>query len=308
MAQQQNPFILRDVKTGEKHPVLPEGLRVGRASQSDITLNYEDVSRDHAALWIQEGQLYIRDEGSTNGTWVNEERIVAARALQPGDQVRIGDTIFEVAMETAPSISVEKAIGSGVAAAQPGNRPVVPITIAGGVVVVVLVALMIRMLRVTVPPAETPTLIPTPAATATSTVKPTMTATPNPTEAPTRAVPPAPQAVAPELMAPKQGREYQNPIIFQWRGSLSGNQAYRVTAYHRASGQMVQSGLLTSQEWARGLPAEKFGEWRWTVSVMEGGQAVATSDEWMFWFQPYPGSGEEEPEETPAPPTDTPEF
>jgi hypothetical protein len=109
----------------------------------------------------------------------------------------------------------------------------------------------------------------------------------------------APQAVQPELIAPSQGREYSNPIIFQWSGSLSGAQAYQVTAYHPESDYQIQSGLLLGQEWNTGLPAERFGEWRWTVAVIDGGQAAATSAEWTFWFQPFPrNSG---PKDTPTP-------
>jgi hypothetical protein len=49
--------------------------------------------------------------------------------------------------------------------------------------------------------------------------------------------------------------------------------------------------LLTDQSWTADLPADKYGEWRWTVSVVQGGRAVTTSSEWMFWFNPFPGGG-----------------
>jgi serine/threonine protein phosphatase PrpC len=100
-----------------------------------------------------------------------------------------------------------------------------------------------------------------------------------------------PIPVVPVLVAPTQGENQQNPIVFRWRGSLSGSQAYRVIAYHIKSGGqdwVVPSELLTAQEWTTGLPAERFGEWRWTVSVIQEGKVVATSDEWMFWFNPIP--------------------
>jgi hypothetical protein len=90
---------------------------------------------------------------------------------------------------------------------------------------------------------------------------------------------------------PAQGAESGNPIAFQWSGALRGGQVYQVRAYHPESDYRIQSGLLLSEEWNSGLPAERFGEWRWTVAVIDGGQAVATSAEWMFWFQPLPGAG-----------------
>jgi hypothetical protein len=104
----------------------------------------------------------------------------------------------------------------------------------------------------------------------------------------------------PQLIAPAQGEEYSNPIVFQWSGWLTGGQTYQVTAYHRESGYRIESGLLLGEEWNTGLPAERFGEWRWTVAVIDGGQAVAVSEEWMFWFQPFPGNRESKDTPTPG--------
>jgi hypothetical protein len=63
---------------------------------SDVVLPDEMVSRQHATVWVQAGRLYIRDDGSTNGTWVNERRISAPTLLRPGDRVRLGQTVLEV--------------------------------------------------------------------------------------------------------------------------------------------------------------------------------------------------------------------
>jgi hypothetical protein len=72
------------------------------------------------------------------------------------------------------------------------------------------------------------------------------------------------------------------------------------------SGYVVQSELQVASSWAYAMPAEKFGEWRWRVSVVQGGQAVADSSEGMFWFDPQVGGGGgeggEKPTEPPPPP------
>jgi serine/threonine protein kinase len=148
-------------------------------------------------------------------------------------------------------------------------------------------------------PTNTPTRTPTPAATATHTrTSPTLTRRPTYT--------PTPPAVALELVAPAQGCTFPNPITFQWRGSLSAGQAYQVTARHPGSNYAIQSELLTDQNWSAHLPAERYGEWRWTVSVVEDGSAVITSSERMFWFQPGGGGGGDgnggEGTSTPPPP------
>jgi serine/threonine protein kinase len=169
-------------------------------------------------------------------------------------------------------------------------------------------------------PTRTPTHTPTPTPRATKTPRPTSTPmdTPRPTSTPmdtprpspvaTDTPPPptaiptaAPQVVEPVLVMPTQGGEYKNPITFQWNGSLSADQAYQVTAYHNDSQTVLQSELLTDPSWIGNLPADKYGEWRWRVSVVQGGSALTTSPEWMFWFTPFPGGGE--PSGPPAEPT-----
>jgi hypothetical protein len=59
-----------------------------------------EASRRHASL-IPEGQsVNVEDLGSTNGTFVNGEKLVGARVLVPGDRLRIGATVLEVALSS----------------------------------------------------------------------------------------------------------------------------------------------------------------------------------------------------------------
>jgi len=108
-------------------------------------------------------------------------------------------------------------------------------------------------------------------------------------------------------MAPEGGGEFKNPITFQWSGSLGAGEAYQVTAFHPGSDYTIQGDLLTTPEWTTDLPGDRYGEWRWTVSVVRGGSAVATSSEWMFWFNPFMGveppsePGQPEPTSTKTP-------
>ena len=50
----------------------------------------------HARLFRQKDQLWVEDLGSTNGTYVNSERITQARRLGKGDVLQAGSTVFEV--------------------------------------------------------------------------------------------------------------------------------------------------------------------------------------------------------------------
>jgi len=62
---------------------------VGRNLEADIFLDDITVSRDHARFHVDGGRLSVQDLGSTNGTYVNRERVDAA-ALSAGDEVIIG--------------------------------------------------------------------------------------------------------------------------------------------------------------------------------------------------------------------------
>jgi hypothetical protein len=96
------PIVLRIVKgmpTDGRYPVSRE-LRVGRSRESDIFLVDPSVSRMHATLELHGNNVVVRDAGSTNGTFVNGER-VQVRTLQPGDRVAFGKT--EMAVETQES-------------------------------------------------------------------------------------------------------------------------------------------------------------------------------------------------------------
>ncbi len=160
------------------------------------------VSRQHATIWIYENQLYIRDEGSTNGTWVNEQRIFGPTPLKPGDQVRLGQTVLEVIGTTAGKTVVAL---PGVAPGPPGVAPSRPAPTSsrwlwiGGIGLLVLCAalalvggLLLARQRggrlFSLGPAPTPTFTPTP----TPTLIPTFTPTPTPTLTPTFTPTPTP--------------------------------------------------------------------------------------------------------------------
>lgn len=70
--------------------ILANGVTtVGRHPESDIFLDDVTVSRHHCRFSAVGGALSIEDSGSTNGTYVNDERIDSAE-LRPGDELLIG--------------------------------------------------------------------------------------------------------------------------------------------------------------------------------------------------------------------------
>jgi hypothetical protein len=75
---------------------LADELTVGRAGGCQITLDDTYVSQLHARLFRREGQLYVEDLGSTNGTYLNRKKVTAPIAIRKGDRLQIGKTVMEL--------------------------------------------------------------------------------------------------------------------------------------------------------------------------------------------------------------------
>jgi hypothetical protein len=65
---------------------------IGRSEDSDIFLVDPSVSRNHATMKIDDGRVSLTDHGSTNGSYVNGERITGARNVTAGDVLTFGNT------------------------------------------------------------------------------------------------------------------------------------------------------------------------------------------------------------------------
>src|SRR3954451_17830575 len=88
-------FISGKYQGGEFPIVNDKPIIVGRSSDLDMVLVEDMVSRKHARIAMQQEQIWIEDLGSTNGTFVNGEKIKRAR-LKEGDRVLIGTSILKV--------------------------------------------------------------------------------------------------------------------------------------------------------------------------------------------------------------------
>jgi diguanylate cyclase (GGDEF)-like protein len=79
---------------GRRIPLSADEYVMGRVEAADIVVPRESVSRRHALLACEQGGWFIEDLSSTNGSFVNEARVVR-QALSDGDQLRIGDAIYK---------------------------------------------------------------------------------------------------------------------------------------------------------------------------------------------------------------------
>ncbi len=69
---------------------------IGRSHDCEPRLNLHRISRHHLRLEIDGDRILVEDLGSTNGTFVNEERLTGPAELKPGDRLHIADYAFRV--------------------------------------------------------------------------------------------------------------------------------------------------------------------------------------------------------------------
>lgn len=111
--------VLEGLERGRVYDDLQTPVSIGREEDNDIQLNDERVSRIHAKLQEDRGQIILTDLNSTNGSRVNGHP-VQLRVLQPGDHVQIGRCILLYGSDAQIAEHAAK-IGVEVAALTPLN-------------------------------------------------------------------------------------------------------------------------------------------------------------------------------------------
>lgn len=86
--------VIYGPELGKKYNLNAASLVIGRSSKCDIQIDQESISRNHSKIINTGKAVLIRDLGSTNGTYVNDD-LVDERVLRDGDLIKIGRTIFK---------------------------------------------------------------------------------------------------------------------------------------------------------------------------------------------------------------------
>lgn len=91
------PYLLAEGGSLHGQPLriqpAPGGLTLGRGPDNDVVLDSMMASRHHAQVMPEGAQYVLYDRDSTNGTYVNDQRVYR-HTLAPGDRVQIGDCVF----------------------------------------------------------------------------------------------------------------------------------------------------------------------------------------------------------------------
>ncbi|PZR16621.1 MAG: hypothetical protein DI536_05535 [Archangium gephyra] len=101
-------FISGKYQGGEFPLKGDKQLIIGRSSELDIVLVEDMVSRKHAKITLTGGKITIEDLGSTNGTFVNGEKVKTSR-LKEGDRILVGTSILKLVKAGANAVELSDA-------------------------------------------------------------------------------------------------------------------------------------------------------------------------------------------------------
>jgi len=94
MAAQSYQLVMRSgPNPGQTFELSQNELTIGRDIGNTIVINDAEISRKHARLFAQSGGYVIEDTGSTNGTFVNGQRLMGPHLLRPGEVIFFGETV-----------------------------------------------------------------------------------------------------------------------------------------------------------------------------------------------------------------------
>lgn len=129
--------VTKGPNIGKTFELAKAKVSIGRDDMMDIVFNIAEVSRTHAEIFREGDDYFIRDLGSTNGTYVNKKKVTTRHKLQPGDIIMLGDAVHitfkgmydpEATMVSQPDFEDQDATVPGVAPSEWKQAPPQPQT------------------------------------------------------------------------------------------------------------------------------------------------------------------------------------
>lgn len=94
--------MLKDNGVVKDFPIALGQTVIGRREDCDLRIPLKEISRKHALLMVGDKMVSIRDLGSANGTYINNQRVVEHK-LSPGDHIVVGPVVFTIQIDGQPS-------------------------------------------------------------------------------------------------------------------------------------------------------------------------------------------------------------
>lgn len=117
LATQKKPAITISIKPdqgneSQRQFSQPE-IMIGRDTKCDVSITDEALSAHHARLTHHHGQWWLEDLNSTNGTFLNREKLTTAAVVITGDHFKCGNTVFGIQVEDSDGLSIMDALELG---------------------------------------------------------------------------------------------------------------------------------------------------------------------------------------------------
>jgi predicted component of type VI protein secretion system len=133
-------LIVKENGSSQEIVLRKPRIVVGREPGCELRIPLPSVSRQHCEFIIESGSITVRDMGSSNGTYINKERIEEAE-LSPGDLVAVGPAVFALVIDGEPGdLDAEDVYDRGGVTVMPkkhaglsGNAAETAAKLAGGV-------------------------------------------------------------------------------------------------------------------------------------------------------------------------------
>jgi pSer/pThr/pTyr-binding forkhead associated (FHA) protein len=129
MAAQNFKLVMRSgPMPGKVFELIQGEITIGRDINNNIVINDAEISRKHARLISQAGSYMIEDLGSTNGTFVDGQRLMGPHLLRHGELIGMGENV-SLAFETPqPDMAVTRVTGATISPATPAVQQMPPTT------------------------------------------------------------------------------------------------------------------------------------------------------------------------------------
>ena len=116
-------IVRRGPQPNQSYELNKDIVTLGRDITNDIVINDPEVSRHHMRLTRGAGGFTVEDLGSTNGTFVNGQRLTGARPLRTGDMIGLGETVtLAYEMAAAPAAAAAEEPPPGGTVVSPSQR------------------------------------------------------------------------------------------------------------------------------------------------------------------------------------------